>query len=213
MSCGCKKDVNGNCGQSRSTITIPPNALSSPVVCTLPCVAEFSTAVAKFKNQITRNVLTALSSRCQALVPPSVPPVPPGTLVLLSDTAFEQTLATTINLEILGVAVNSVNIALQNVTFQIIGFTSAIVQISAEVVITIVFQGVDDLIHTQTTVVPLVFTVVVPGDFPANSIVQGSLSIVNQLITYDIDPSTLTIDAVSIQIFFAGNIRILAPVV
>lgn len=200
---------NGTCGRSNSTVNIPTNAISAPIKCSLPCVQDFSTSVDRFKNQITRDVLSALSRRCQALAPP----LPPGTLILLSDTTtIDQTLTSTIVLEIQGVAIDSVNITLRNVTFTIIGFSSVVVQVSGEAVITVVYQGIDGLTHTQTAVVPFVFTETIPGDFPPNVIVQGSLSLNNQLIVIDIDPSTLAITAVTVTLFFTTNIRILVPV-
>ncbi|HBF36365.1 MAG TPA: hypothetical protein DDW50_03505 [Firmicutes bacterium] len=208
MSCSCTQSIT--CGSSRSTITIPQNAVAAPLICSLPCVREFSTSVARFQNQIVREVLVALSNRCQAEVPP---PLPPGTLVVLSNTTtFNQSLAATVNLQIEAAAIISVNVTLQNVQFQIVGFSSVIVQIIGDAVITVTFQGIDGLIHTQTATVPFVFTETIPGTFPANSIVQGSLSVNNQTVVNEIDPSTLAIVAVSVTLFFATNIIILAPV-
>lgn len=210
MSCGCSQsNSNGTCGKSMSTITIPQNAISAPLICSLPCVNEFSTSIFRFQNQIVREVLTALSTRCQAEVPP---PLPPGTLIVLSNTTtFDQSLTVSVNLEIEATAIISVNVTLQHVQFQIVGFSSVIVQISGDAVITIVYQGIDNLTHTQTSIVPFVFTETVGGNFPPNAIVQGSLSINNQLVVNEIDPSTLAITAVSISLFFADNIIILAP--
>ena len=211
MSCCFQNTSNGTCGTSTSTVTIPQNAILSPVICSLPCVREFSTSIARFNNQIIRDVLTALSKRCQALTPPTLPP---GTLVLLSDmTTFDQTLSTTITLEIPGLTMNSTSITLRNVSFTIIGFASVLVRVSGEAVITIAFQGVDDLPHTQTAVVPFAFTVTVPGDFPTNVVAQGNLSVNNQLMVTETDPSALTITAVSVTLFFATNIMILLPAV
>ncbi len=208
MSCSCSQSTT--CGSSTSTITIPQNAVAAPLICSLPCVREFSTSIARFQNQIVRDVLVALSRRCQAEVPP---PLPPGTLVVLSNTTtFNQSLAATVNLLVEATNILSVNVILQNVQFQIVGFSSVIVQITGDAVITVTYLGVDGLTHTQTITVPFVFTETIPGTFPANSIVQGSLSIINQTVVTEIDPSTLAIVAVTVTIFFAVNIIILAPV-
>ncbi len=209
MACNCQNNLINNCGSSKSTITIPLNAVSAPVICSLPCVREFSTSIERFQNQIVRSVLTALSRRCAALTPP----LPPGTLIVLSNTTtFNQSLSATITLDIEAVAIDSVSVSLQNVMFEIIGSGSVIVQVSGDAVITVVYQGVDSLTHTQTTTVPFVFTETISGDFPPNVIVQGNLSVANQLVVNDIDPSTLAITAVSITLFFATNIIILLPV-
>lgn len=208
MSCTCSQSTT--CGNSTSTITIPQNAVAAPLICRLPCVKEFSTSIARFENQIVREVLTALSKRCQAEVPP---PLPPGTLVVLSNTTtFNQSVSATVNLEIDATNLIAVNATLQNVQFQIVGFASVIVQVSGDAVITITFIGVDSLIHTQTVTVPFIFTETIPGTFPTNSIVQGNLSIINQTVVTEIDPSTLAIVAVTVTLFFAVNIIILAPV-
>jgi len=213
MSCCSGKSLNDNCGNSTSTVTIPQNAIASPVVCRLPCVREFSTSIARFQNQIVRNVLIALSQRCEALTPPPVP-LPPGTLILLSDTTtFNQSLAATVTLDIEATAINSVNVTLQNVLFEIIGFASVIVRVSGDAVINVSYQGIDALTHTQTAVIPFAFTETIAGNFPPNVVVQGSLSVNSQLVVNDVDPSTLAIAAVSITLFFATNIRILLPVV
>ena len=214
MSCGCSKksfqsSSDGTCGSSKSTIAIPQNAIAAPLTCSLPCVREFSTSIFRFQNQIVRDVLTALSARCHA----SISPLPPGTLIVLSNTTtFDQSLPAAVNLQIEATAINSVNVSLQNVKFQIVGFSSAIVQISGDVVISVTYQGVDDLTHTQTITVPFVFTETVAGNFPSNVTVQGSLSVNNQLVVSEIDPSTLAIHAVSVMLFFADNIIILLPV-
>ncbi|HBE77708.1 MAG TPA: hypothetical protein DDW65_07955 [Firmicutes bacterium] len=211
MSCNCSQiDSSSTCGNSTSTITIPANAIAAPITCSLPCVREFSTSVARFQNQITRQVLNALSTRCQASVPP---PLPPGTLVVLSNTTtFNQSLLATVTLDIEATSIISVNVALQNVQFQIVGFASIIVQVSGDAVITVTYLGVDNLIHTQTATIPFVFTEIIPGTFPANSVVQGNLSVNNQTVVNDIDPSTLAITAVTVTLFFATNIIVLAPV-
>jgi hypothetical protein len=213
MSCGCSQSSsngNGTCGSSTSTITIPVNAVAAPLTCSLPCVREFSTSVFRFQNQIVRDVLTALSARCQASVSP---PLPPGTLVVLSNTTtFNQSLPAAVNLQIEAIAIISVNVTLQNVQFQIVGFSSVIVQVSGDAVITVSIQGVDSLTHTQTVTVPFVFTETIPGTFPPNVTVQGSLSVNSQTVVNEIDPSTLAIVAVSITLFFATNIIILLPV-
>jgi hypothetical protein len=209
-TCGSSSLANGTCGSSRSTITIPANAVAAPLVCSLPCVGEFSTSISRFKNQIVRDVLIALSARCQAEVAPALPP---GTTVVLSNTTtFNQSLTTTISLLIEANTITSVSVALQNVQFQIVGFASVIAQVSGEAVVTVVYQGIDGLPHTQTVTVPFVFTEIVPGTFPANSAVQGNLAIINQTVENIIDPSTLAITAVIVTLFFATNIIIVAPV-
>jgi hypothetical protein len=206
MSCNCSQ----NCGSSTSTIAIPANAIAAPLTCSLPCVREFSTSVAQFQNQVIRQVLNALSARCQASVPPTT--LPTGTLVVLSNTTtFDQSLSASVNLQIEATAINFVNVTLQNVQFQIVGFASVIVQISGDAVITVSFQGVDGLTHTQTVTIPFVFTEIVPGTFPTNVVVQGSLSVNNQTVINEIDPSTIATVAVSIALFFADNIIILLP--
>jgi hypothetical protein len=160
--------------------------------------------------EIVRDVLIALSARCQAEVAPALPP---GTTVVLSNTTtFNQSLTTTISLLIEANTITSVSVALQNVQFQIVGFASVIVQVSGEAVVTVVYQGIDGLPHTQTVTVPFVFTEIVPGTFPANSAVQGNLAIINQTVENIIDPSTLAITAVIVTLFFATNIIIVAPV-
>ncbi len=215
MSC-CSP--NSTCGRSTSTITIPQNAIAAPLICSLPCVREFSTSVSRFQNQIVREVLVALSKRCQAEVPSPVPdpvptPLPPGTLVVLSNTTtFNQSLPAAVNLQIEATTINSINITLQNVQFQIVGFSSVVVQISGDAVITVASLGLDGLTHIQTVTVPFVFTETIPGTFPTNSAVQGGLSVNNQTVVNEIDPSTLTIVAVSVTLFFAVNTIILVPV-
>jgi hypothetical protein len=211
MAC-CSQSTcnNGNCGRSSSRISIPQNALANPIVCDLPCVREYSTSIARFNNQIIKQVLTALSRRCEALTPPVV--VPPGAIVVLSNTTnLDQSLTTTINLSIPATQIISVNTSLQNIKFEITGFASAIVQVTGEVVVTVTYLAVDGTTQTQTRVVPFAFTIVVPGDFPTNVIVQGMLAIPDHLVTFEIDPSTLEIIFVTITIFFAANIQIILP--
>ncbi len=209
MVCSCSQSTT--CGSSRPTITIPQNAIAAPLVSSLPRVREFSTSIARFQNQIVRDILVALSKRCQAEVPPS--PLPPETLVVLSNTTtFNQNLPAAVNLLVEATNILSVNVTLQNVQFQIVGFSSVIVQITGDAVITVTYLGMDNLTHTQTITVPFVFTETIPGTFPANSIVQGSLSINNQTVVTEIDPSTLATVAVTVTLFFAVNIIILASV-
>jgi hypothetical protein len=209
--CGGKSSIN-NCGKSVSTISIPQKAIASPVVCGLPCVNEYSTSMARFQNQIISNVLNALSRRCEALTPQTTP-LPPGALVILNDTTtFDQQLNPVVMLNIQAMAIYSVEVTLQNVRFEIVGFSSAIVRVSGEINITITYQGIDTVTHTQTAIVPFVFTETVAGDFPTNAVVQGGLTINNKLVVNEFDPSTLAIAGVNIVLFFADNIRILAPV-
>jgi hypothetical protein len=208
--CSLNSGNNSNCGRSGPWISIPQNAIANPIVCDLPCVREYSTAIARFNDQITKQVLTALSRRCEALTPPVA--VPPGAVVVLgSTTNQDQSLAPTINLSIPATSVNATDVSLRNVRFEIIGTSSAIVQVTGEVVIVITFVALDGTIQTQTTVVPFSFTIVVPGDFPPEAIAQGVLAILNQLITVDIDPSALVVISITVLIFFFINIQIVLP--
>jgi len=213
MSGSPQINFNGNCGRSKATLAIPKNAIPSPVVCQLPCVAEYSTLIAKFRNQVIRDVLTTLSTSCVTLTPPLSELLPAGAKVVISDTTtFDQSLAASVNFQIPALSVISVNVSLRDVRFEIVGFSSVIVGMSGVAVVAVTYEGTDSLIHDQTTEIPFFFTETVSGDFPSNVTVEGSLSVNNQLVVNDVDPSFLTVTGVSVNLFFADNIRILMPV-
>jgi hypothetical protein len=148
--------------------------------------------------------LTALAQQCQAAVPVTNP-------IILAETVVDLAFTATVPFSIEATSINTVSITFQNVSFQIVGFSSAIVAISADIIITVSFQGIDGLTHTTTETVPFTAQVTVPGTFPPNSIAEGNLSLVNQVIVNDIDPSTLLITGVTVELFLAADIRIVLP--
>jgi hypothetical protein len=181
-----------------------PVNIGSNLVCCVPKVCEFSTAVARFQNQITRQVLLDLSKRCQAVVPP----VPPGP-VILSETTTVVPLSFTLSFILPADEVLSVETAIQNVAFEIIGFGSVIVRVSGDIVITVTFLGTDGLNHTQTQSFPFSTVINVPGTFPTNIAVAGDVALANQVIVQEFDPSTLAVTAVTDNITLTITIRIL----
>ncbi len=185
---------------------------SNSIVCCLPsCVCEFSSSLQRFENQISRNVLAQLQRRCVA-VPTPVPPVPPPQPVVLSiTTRRDQTLLIQIALSVQAISITSVTVSLANVVFEIVGFSSVIVRISGDVIVNTQYIGIDSEVHTDTQVVPFSFLETIPGTFPPNVIVEGSLAIVNQILTITEDPSTLAITGATLELFFQDTIIILLP--
>jgi hypothetical protein len=192
------------CGDTGTVGTIPLNSIIGSISCRLPCVPEFSTSIQRFRNQILRDVLTALTQRCQAAVPVTNP-------IILAETITNVSFAGTVLFPIEATSVNTVSVSIQNVSFQIVGFSSAIVAITADIVVTINFQGLDNLTHTTTQTIPFATEVTVPGTFPPNAIAQGTLALATQVIVNDIDPSTLLIIGVTVQLLLTADIRIILP--
>ncbi len=184
---------------------------TNPIVCCLPsCVCEFSSSLQRFENQISRNVLAQLQRRC-VTVPPPVPPPPPQPVVLSITTRRDQTLLIQIALSVQAINITSVTVSLANVVFEIVGFSSVVVRISGDVIVTTQYIGIDSEAHTDTQIVPFSFLETIPGTFPPNVIVEGSLAIVNQILTIIEDPSTLAITGATLELFFQDTIIILLP--
>lgn len=176
------------------------------IACCLPRVPEFSTAVKRFQNQIARSVLLELERRCRA-----IGVTPPGPTVLSDTTTQDQSMTAFCIFQIPAVSVNSVDISLQNVLFELVGLSSALVRVAGEAVIKQNYLGVDGETHDQTNVVPFSFLATIAGTFPAGVTVDGSLSIANTLVVNEVDPSTLTITLAEVSIFFTTRVRILLP--
>ncbi len=190
------------CGDTGTTGSIPLNSITGSISCRIPCVPEFSTSIQRFRNQIIRDVLTTLTRKCQAAVPVTNP-------IILAEAVVNIPFTAVISLAMEATAIISVSITFQNVSFRIVGFASVIVAISADIVTTVVFQGIDGLTHTETQTNPFTAQVTIPGDFPPDTVADGTLAIASQVIVNDIDPSTLLITSVTVEFLLAANIRIL----
>ena len=178
----------------------------SPVLCSLPCVPKFNTSLACFRNQITRQVLMDINRRCRALFA-----LPPGVLIQVAEATESLLIRRLIELEVLGLSINSLTAALQNVRFEVIAVDSVVIQVSGELVITVVYTGVDSLTHTQEVTVPFSEQITVPGDFPPNVIVNGTLTLDNISYIENIDPSLLVIESITVVAQLTAFVRILVP--
>ncbi len=194
------RDIITTCGPLRF------NAEGSPVFCSLPCVPKFNTSLSCFRNQITRQVLQDINRRCRALVS-----LPPGALIQLAEATESLLIRRLIELEVLGLSINSLTAALRNVRFEVIAVDSAVIQVTGELVITVVYTGVDSLSHTQEVTVPFIEQITVPGDFPSNITVNGILTIDNISYIENIDPSLLVIESVTVVAQLTAFVRILVP--
>ena len=194
------RDIITTCGPIRF------NAEGSPVLCSLPCVPKFNTSLACFRNQITRQVLQDINRRCRALVS-----LPPGALIQLAEATESLLIRRLIELEVLGLSINSLTAALRNVRFEVIAVDSAVIQVTGELVITVVYTGVDSLSHTQEVTVAFSEQITVPGDFPANVIVNGTLTLDNISYIENIDPSLLVIESITVVAQLTAFVRILVP--
>lgn len=181
-------------------------AEGSPVLCSLPCVPKFSTSLDHFRNQITRQVLLDINRRCRVLFA-----LPPGALIQVGEYTESLLIRRLIELEVEGLSINSLTAALRNVRFEVIAVESAIIQVSGELVITVVYTGVDSLSHTQEVTAPFSEQITVPGDFPANITINGTLSLDNISYIENIDPSFLVIESVTVVAQLTAFVRILVP--
>jgi hypothetical protein len=180
--------------------------------CRLPAVPRFNSAVRRFNPQIVRGVLEDLRARCVSSQALSGSAAGPGTRpVLLGSTATQENLPLNISLSVPGITINTLGVRLANVRFTIIGFSSAIVQVAGDVVVSSEYTGIDSLPHTQEQVIPFVFIVTVPGTFPPNATAQGGLTIANQTVSMEVNPSTLALIGYSLALSFAVSIQIVAP--
>ncbi len=195
--------TSSQCSQGSKLSSLPATTGTGSISCCLPFVCEFSTSIQRFNDQITRSVLARLQRRCVTLAPAQP--------VLLASASFQETLTTTIALTIAATTLTSINVALSNVQFTIVGFSSLIVQVTGDVVVTVQFTGVDGLPHTDTVTIPFAFLQTIPGTFPPNVTISGSLAIVNQIITVEEDPSTLAITGVTITLVLADTIQVFLP--
>jgi len=207
----CQSDMNGSVEKrSRDSIT-PCSRLTvasegSPILCSLPCVPKFNTSLARFRNQITRQVLLDINRRCRALFA-----LPPGALIQLAEATESLLIRRLIELEVLGLSINSLTAALRNVRFEVIAVDSVVIQVTGELVITVVYTGVDSLSHTQEVTVAFSEQITVPGDFPANVIVNGTLTLDNISFIENIDPSLLVIESITVVAQLTAFVRILVP--
>jgi len=194
------RDVISTCSRLRF------DAEGSPILCSLPCVPQFNTSLARFRNQITRQVLLDINRRCRALVA-----LPPGALIQLAEATESLLIRRLIELEVLGLSINSLTAALRNVRFEVIAVDSVVIQVTGELVITVVYTGVDSLTHTQEVTVPFSEQITVPGDFPSNVIVNGTLTLDNISYIENIDPSLLVIESITVVAQLTAFVRILVP--
>jgi hypothetical protein len=138
-------------------------------------------------------------------------PLVAGWPVLLSSTFHRLFLPVVMELEAYAVFILSAKVSLRNVLFEIVGFASALVRISGEVVLDVIHWGVDAHIHSQQVVAPFSNVVTIPGNFPLNSYAEGTLIINNIVIVPEVDPSIIAITAVTANVFMTANVRIFAP--
>ena len=137
--------------------------------------------------------------------------LPPGALIQLAEATESLLIRRLIELEVLGLSINSLTAALRNVRFEVIAVDSAVIQVTGELVITVVYTGVDSLSHTQEVTVPFIEQITVPGDFPSNITVNGILTIDNISYIENIDPSLLVIESVTVVAQLTAFVRILVP--
>lgn len=128
--------------------------------------------------------------------------------MILSETEHIICFAPVIQLFPTAQSILTFEIELGNVQFEIVGFSSAVVQISGEVVVNISFLGFDSLIHDQSEVIPFSVIEPIPGDFPETSTVSGSISLINQNIITEEDPSIGGITAITIFMNYLTQIII-----
>ncbi|HOJ78811.1 MAG TPA: hypothetical protein PLZ08_07310 [Bacillota bacterium] len=128
--------------------------------------------------------------------------------MILSETEHIICFAPVIQLFSTAQSILTFEIELGNVQFEIVGFSSAVVQISGEVVVNISFLGFDSLIHDQSEVIPFSVIEPIPGDFPETSTVSGSISLINQNIITEEDPSIGGITAITIFMNYLTQIII-----
>ncbi len=199
-------------GGSRLDSLNPPVAIDS-LRCRLPGVSRFNSAVRRFNPQIVRGVLEDLQVRCvaSAAALPGSAVTPETRPVLLSSTTSQENLPLNISLSVPGITINTLGVRLANVRFTIIGFSSAIVQVAGDVVVSSEYTGIDSLPYSQEQVIPFVFIITVPGTFPPNATAQGGLTITNQTVSMEVNPSTLALIGYSLALSFSVNIQIVAP--
>lgn len=180
------------------------------IKCSVPSVPAFSTSIQQFNQQILRNTLLKLKC-CQVLNLQERQPIL-GQIQTFFDEIFQnQLLNSSIELSIPAININSTNITLEDVQFRILGFSSAIIGISGKVAVEVDFDGADGVKRNEKRYISFSFQETIPGDFPRNIRVDGSLWLSNTRVETDIDPSNLTVSGISVNLFFAHKIRLFVP--
>lgn len=199
MSCLCNGGFSSSRSVSSSSTGRLPATSTGALVCGLLPVKEFSTSIQRFQNQIFNEVIAALNRSCVLNIPART---------ILAEVT--ETIATTISVPftIEAISVASTSITIQNVVFQIIGFSSVIVQVSFDIVATITFTDINGIPQTQQVVTPVTTVITVPGDFPANVVAEGDVVVGNITVIQDIDPSTLAITGETIVVTVIITVRI-----
>lgn len=134
----------------------------------------------------------------------------PKVMKVISDTTTQdQNLSINHLFKTLARNIHSHEITLRNTLFEIAGFSSVNVRITGEIVIRVLTDGVDGERHEEVEVFPFTLFEIVQGSFPTNVVVEGKLLINHMVAINEVDPSSLSITGITMNLFFSDNIRIL----
>lgn len=177
-------------------------------------VRDYSYNVQQFSNQITNQVFQELKRNQGAFKQvisdyiANLGLTTGQTRIILNETTQNVTVTPVLQFQDEAINIDSPSIRFENVRFKIIGFSSAIVQITADFRLTAKYEGIDQQQYTQDQVFPFSTIVTVPGQYPANSVAEGNLNLDNLVITQDIDPSNQTVVSMTTSLFVSADIRI-----
>lgn len=135
----------------------------------------------------------------------------PANPVLLNETRQDINITNSITFAVPALSVSSVEVTTQNVLFEIIGFSSVIVQVSGEAKVVITYVGTDYDNYTETKIIPFSLTQTIPGDYPPNVVATGNVIIGNMVYKTIDDPCYTSISGMTVQLALSAIIRIMLP--
>ena len=170
-------------------------------------VTEFSSSMQLFKNQsltttqrsIEKNQEILIQFVRDSLVPGIEPTQRPR--VVVHESSQNVNLSPTMQLEVEALTIQGSELKFNNVNFKLVNGDSDLVEITAEIILGVKYEGVDHQVHQQEQIIPFFSTINLLNDFPDAAGVEGDLRLNNLVITYDLDPSINAIVSVTFIVF------------
>jgi len=170
-------------------------------------VTEFSSKLQQCCNQslnkafreFERNQENLVQFVRNSLVPGIEPAQSPR--IVVHELSQNLDLSPTMQLDVEAVNIQGSELRFENVNFKLVNGESDQVEITAEIILGVKYEGVDHQVHQQEQIIPFFSTINLLNDFPDAAGVEGDLRLNNLVITYDLDPSINAIVSVTFIVF------------
>lgn len=184
---------------------------SDPILRKLPVIC-FSSNIQRFSNQIINQVVSRVNRNQDYLLRLLRNNLGQGNArIIIAETTQEISMSPSISLEIEAININSPSISMENIRFEVVGFSSIEVKVSGDMRVNIRYEDSYHQEHKREQVVPFSTIVAIPGDYPRNAMADGDVALNNLVVSQDIDPSTQAVVGVTVLIFVSAHIRIIVP--